>query len=170
CHFFQEEMADPLHKPGQPSHPEILVEQQPFEPEQALGEEHFPLKSGLVAGGPLKCYMIMVEKVGGPPQTVEKPIALKKLQVLENVIECAGGIEHDKAGLRLQTSFTYGSDGLFVAGDARVLAKPLQNLRPAAFNAQEQPCKPGFHQFPHKAKCNVVRPCLQAEADPEIRQ
>src|SRR5208282_6099326 len=96
-------MAYPLHKAGQPSHPEILVEQQPFEPEQSLWEEHFPLKSGLVAGGPLKRYMIMVEKVGGPPQTVEKSIALKKLQVLDNVIERAGGIEHDKADLRLQT-------------------------------------------------------------------
>jgi hypothetical protein len=30
--------------------------------------------------------MIVIEKVGGPAQTVDKPVAPKKLQVLGNII------------------------------------------------------------------------------------
>ena len=71
-------MADSLGNPGQPPHPEILVEQPPFEAEQTLRQQHFSLKCGFVAGGSFKGHVIVVEKIGGSPEPVKKIVALQQ--------------------------------------------------------------------------------------------
>jgi hypothetical protein len=45
-HFPEEKIAHPLHDPGHPSDPEILIEKPAFEPAQTLRLEHlFDLRS-----------------------------------------------------------------------------------------------------------------------------